>query len=143
MNRIGIKKLFLFALCVVGFLSFLPIDPVSAADYSGFCRGKHPNSVPAQQSCIAQCRMDPTPCQQEDALENNIQNVLNTIYSIVGVIAVIVIIIGAYSYVTAQGEEAKVKRGRDTIVYGIVGLLVVMLAFAITTFVLNSLAGDS
>ena len=50
------------------------------------------------------------------------------------------IILGGISYATSQGDAGKVKKGKDTILYGIIGLIIVLLAFAITNFILNQLA---
>lgn len=65
---------------------------------------------------------------------------LNVVYVVVGVIAVIFIIIGGINYTTSQGDPVKVKKAKDTILYGIIGLIVSLLAFAIVQFVLDALA---
>ena len=72
-------------------------------------------------------------------LMGQIQLILNAVYVVVGIVAVIMIILGGISYATSQGDAAKVKKGKDTILYGIIGLVVVLLAFAITSFVLAQL----
>jgi hypothetical protein len=54
-------------------------------------------------------------------------------------VAVIMIIIGGVNYATSQGDAAKVKKGKDTILYGIIGLVIAILAFAIVSFVLSAL----
>lgn len=72
-------------------------------------------------------------------LESQIQLILNAVYVVIGMVAVIMIILGGVSYATSQGDAAKVKKGKDTILYGIIGLIVVLLAFAITNFVLTQL----
>ena len=51
------------------------------------------------------------------------------------------IIIGGLYYVTSQGDPGKVKRGKDTILYGIVGLVIAFLAIAIVNFVLVDVFG--
>ena len=72
-------------------------------------------------------------------LMGQIQLILNAVYVVVGIVAVVMIILGGISYATSQGDAAKVKKGKDTILYGIIGLVVVLLAFAITSFVLAQL----
>ena len=49
------------------------------------------------------------------------------------------IIIGGIHYATSQGDAAKVKKGKDTILYGIIGLVIAILAYAIVNFVLEAL----
>ena len=67
-----------------------------------------------------------------------IQTVINIILAIVGVIAVVMIIIGGIQYTTSAGDPGKVKKAKDTILYGIVGLVIALAAFAIVNFVLNN-----
>lgn len=70
-----------------------------------------------------------------------VQNLLNTTFGVVGIIAVIMIIIGGFHYMTSQGSPEKVQKGKNTILYGIVGLVICLSAFAIVNFVLASLNG--
>ena len=70
-----------------------------------------------------------------------IQTILNAVYFIIGIVAVVMIILGGISYATSQGDPAKVKKGKDTILYGIVGLIISLMAFAITQFILNAMNG--
>ncbi|MCR4752919.1 MAG: pilin [Candidatus Saccharibacteria bacterium] len=71
-------------------------------------------------------------------LQATVNNVLSVVFTLVGVIAVIVIIIGGVYYITSNGDAEKIKKGKNTIMYGIIGLIVTLLAFAIVSFVLNS-----
>jgi hypothetical protein len=59
-----------------------------------------------------------------------------------GIIAVVMIILGGISYATSQGDPGKIKKGKETILYGIIGLVVSLLAFAIVNFVLGALSGN-
>lgn len=74
-------------------------------------------------------------------LHSSIGTILTVVYSIVGIVAVVMVILGGISYATSQGDAGKLKKGKDTILYGIIGLIIVLLAFAITNFVLSSLGG--
>lgn len=47
------------------------------------------------------------------------------------VVVVLLIVMGAFSLVTSGGDAEKVKKGRDYIVYGLAGLAVSLLAFAL------------
>lgn len=66
-----------------------------------------------------------------------IANILNTIYAWAGIVAVLVIIIAGFMYVTSAGNAATVKKAKDAILGAVIGLVVVIMAFAITTFVLG------
>ena len=67
-----------------------------------------------------------------------IKAIINTIIFVVGIVAVIMIILGGIQYSTSQGDPGKVKKAKDTILYGIVGLVVALVAFSIVNFVLTS-----
>lgn len=69
-------------------------------------------------------------------LMSNITGILNGIIAALGIVAVIVIIIGGIGYMTSAGDAGKVKKAKDTILYGLIGLIVVALAFAIVNFVI-------
>lgn len=72
-------------------------------------------------------------------IQTTIGNILSAVFIVMGIIAVVVIILGGVSYATSQGDPGKVQKGKNTIMYGIIGLIISLLAFAITTFVLNAL----
>ena len=65
----------------------------------------------------------------------NVQNILNSIYAFAGLIAVGFIVYGAINYVNAQGDPSKIRSGGQTIAFALIGLVVVILAAAITNFV--------
>lgn len=62
---------------------------------------------------------------------------LRYIMGFLGVVAVVVIILGGFMWMTAAGNEEKVAKAKKVLVQGIIGLAIVMLAFAIATFVMQ------
>lgn len=66
-----------------------------------------------------------------------IETIVNLFSVIVGVIAVIMIIWGGLRYITSGGESGKITTAKNTIIYAIIGLIVVALAQFIVKFVLN------
>lgn len=58
---------------------------------------------------------------------------------LVGAIAVIMLILGGLRYVTSQGDSAAVKSAKDTILYGVIGVVVAIMAYAIVHFVIHSI----
>ena len=74
-----------------------------------------------------------------DNLVGSITNILNYIIGVLGIIAVIVIIVGGVQYMTSSGDAGKVKKAKDTILYGVIGLVICVLAFAIVNFVIGAL----
>lgn len=78
----------------------------------------------------------------DDDLSTIISKILNAVFVLMGIIAVVMIILGGISYATSQGDPGKIKKGKETILYGIIGLVVSLLAFAIVNFVLGALSGN-
>lgn len=72
-------------------------------------------------------------------LVKSITDIINVVIGILGIICVVVIIIGGVGYMTSAGDSGKVKKAKDTILYGIIGLVVCVLAFAIVNFVIKAL----
>lgn len=83
------------------------------------------------------------PSSQDADLWAIVQTIINIILAVVGVIAVIMIIFGGIQYSTSAGDSGKVKKAKDTILYGIIGLVIALLAFAIVNFVLDSIFDKS
>lgn len=81
--------------------------------------------------------------EAEGGLMGIVKTVINVVIGIVGVVAVVMMIVGGISFITSQGDTNKVTKARNTILYGVVGLIVAMLAFAIVNFVLGQLFNAS
>lgn len=65
------------------------------------------------------------------------RGVLNVVYLAAGITAVIIIVIASILYTISEGDSNKVKQARDAILYGVAGLVIIMMAFVITGFVLG------
>lgn len=59
---------------------------------------------------------------------------------IVGVVAVIMIIYGGFRYITSGGDSNRVGAAKNSLIYAIIGLIIVALAQLIVHFVLNQTA---
>lgn len=76
-------------------------------------------------------------CTASGSIETLIKTIINVISAIVGAVAVIMIIIGGFRFVTAGGDSNNVSSAKNTIVYAIVGLVIVAFAQVIVRFVLQ------
>ena len=74
-------------------------------------------------------------------LISGIMAVINGILMLVGIAALIVLIIGGVQYITSAGDDGKVEKAKNTVLYAVVGVIVVALSLAITRFVANLVAG--
>ena len=64
-------------------------------------------------------------------------NILDLVYFFGGVVAVIVIVVAGIMYTASEGDAEKTKRAKNMILYAIVGLLMIAMAFVITGFVIG------
>jgi hypothetical protein len=71
------------------------------------------------------------------SLDTTIATVINILSTVVSVIAIIMIIIGGVKYITSSGDSSNVASAKNTIIYAIVGLIVVAFAQIIVKFVLK------
>lgn len=71
-------------------------------------------------------------------IDNVITTVVEVLSVIVGVLAVIMIIISGFKYVTSGGDAQKVASAKSTLIYAIIGIVIVVLAQVIVRFVLSS-----
>lgn len=85
-----------------------------------------------------------TTCSSLTTTETDVNDIIATVINIfsvvVGVIAVIMIVYGGFRYITSGGDSTKVTSARNTILYAIIGLIIVALAQFIVKFVLNKAA---
>ncbi len=66
--------------------------------------------------------------------------ILNLVYVVAGMTAIIIIIIGGIRYATSNGDSNGIQSAKNTIMYAVVGLVVVIVAAAITNFVIEAVA---
>ena len=76
----------------------------------------------------------------DKSLDTAIIDLINLALSFLGMIAVIVILIGGFKWMTAGGNDEKVGEARKWIFSGIIGLAIVLSAWAISKFVIQQLA---
>lgn len=78
------------------------------------------------------------PASGEPDLEQIVATVINIFSLIVGIVAVIMIIYGGFRYITSGGDSGNIGTAKNTILYAIVGLIIVALAQVIVRFVLGA-----
>ena len=87
-------------------------------------------------SALSECNVEKT--EGEKSLMSNVNMLINVFTSVMGFLAVAMIIYGGFMLLTAQGDPARIKRGKDVVLYSVIGLILVMLAYSIVNFVMNS-----
>lgn len=69
-------------------------------------------------------------------VDSTIATVVNILSIAIGVVAVIMIMIGGFKYITSTGESGNINGAKNTILYAIIGLVIVALAQVIVQFVI-------
>lgn len=75
----------------------------------------------------------------ESTVNKTVQLVINVFSFIVGVASVIMIIVGGFKYITSSGDSSSVNSAKNTILYAVIGLVIVAMAQVIVRFVLEQL----
>lgn len=100
------------------------------------------DNITNKVQCGVDLNVDPNAsCTPDEAgstqkVNDIVKLVINIFSLIVGVISVIMIIIGGLKYITSGGDSANVTGAKNTILYAVIGLVVVALAQFIVRFVL-------
>ena len=81
--------------------------------------------------------------EDAETLDQSVIGIINGVIGVLGLVAVVVIIIGGIQYMTSSGDAGKVKKAKDTILYGVIGLVICVLAFAIVNFVISNIIGGN
>ncbi len=133
------KKL-AFIVAIIGLVvsfSALPTKSVHAANpLDDAC--KHLNATQRQESTTCNKSVDSSknPLTGPDGIINKITRVVALI---AGAIAVIIIIVSGIGMMTAAGDSQKVSQHRNGIINAAIGLVVIVIAQGLITFVVNRL----
>jgi hypothetical protein len=69
--------------------------------------------------------------------------IMNGLLVLAALAALIVIIIGGVRYIFSQGDEENAVKARQSIVYAVVGLIVIGLAAVLVNFIFNVIKGTT
>ena len=70
-------------------------------------------------------------------LKTTIASIINVVLGFLGIIATLIILLGGFKWMTSQGSSEKVDEAKKLIGAGVVGLVIVLAAYAIARFVLR------
>lgn len=69
-----------------------------------------------------------------------IGNLVKILVGALGLIFLILTVYAGFLYLTAAGDEEKVKHAKETLQRGVIGLIILSAAYALTVFVVNALS---
>lgn len=122
------KKLLIgiFALFTIGIsgLALAVPAPAYASAKSEICGGV---GAAQGQGCV----------NSNNRITQTIRNIVGLFSVIIGIVAVIMIVIAGFKYITAGGDSGSIQSAKNTLIYAIVGLIIVAMAQYIVQFVLH------
>ncbi|OGL40322.1 hypothetical protein A3J32_02495 [Candidatus Saccharibacteria bacterium RIFCSPLOWO2_02_FULL_46_7] len=136
-----ILRIFLAAVFVFSFLLLIPSQSSAQID----CKAGNLTPQEALQcgasgaagQDVTGQKVSDISAESAGKLSSTIKKILNVLSAVVGIIAIIMIIIGGFRYVASAGKQENITAAKNTILYAIIGLIVVALAQAIVHFVLR------
>lgn len=114
-----ILTVFLFAFFVFPHLSLMAITPQQGLEETAGTITNYPYT--AQKN--------------NDYIPTKIGQIVGAVLAFVGVIFFVIIIYGGFMWMTAGGNEEKVKKAIELIVQAVVGLIIIGAAYLITRFI--------
>lgn len=73
-------------------------------------------------------------------LKKTVLNILQLVLGLLTFVAVVMVILGGFTWLTAAGNEEKVERAKKIISAAVIGLIIVLLAWAVVIFVTRTTA---
>jgi len=130
MNSIKKYGLIFFAIISLFSSAFLTPASVLAASCDGFDpTGNDPYGI----SCGANSGLN---AGDPRAI---IARIINVALGMLGILFVVLIVYAGFMYMTAGGNEENTKKAQKIILYAVIGLAIILSAYAISQFVLNEL----
>lgn len=122
-----LKLLLASLMMALGISSVLVAAPVMAAPVDDACAGLR----------LAGGGATCDKASAEGQFEKLVRSVIDVLSVITGAVCVIMIIVGGFRYIISNGDQNGVQGAKNTILYSIVGLVVVLLAQVIVRFVFS------
>ncbi len=114
------------------------------------------NPTPAQCQAnpnLAGCSANPNPNSSSETPKAQLQNPLGSVVTIpqivskiiklimglVGIISLVMFIYAGFLWLTAQGKPEAIKKGRDTMLWAVVGLVVIFSSYIVLNYIFKVL----
>lgn len=107
-----------------------PTDSPTPQIQNSLCAG-------ANLDVNSSCQTGITGDTASDKINELVADIINIFSWVVGVVSVIMIIVGGFRYITSGGDSSNITSAKNTILYAIIGLIIVALAQSIVRFVLG------
>lgn len=126
------KKIRLFSAIFLTLFSFIfLLSPVSAEPYKNYGLEDSMKQGDVGSALI------------KDNPQTLAGTVIGAILSLIGVVFFLLILYGGVKWMIAQGNEQEVEKAKQIIVAAVIGLIIVLSAYAITRFIGNALTNST
>ena len=72
-------------------------------------------------------------------IREGIMSIVNVLLGFLGILAIVIILWGGFRWLTSGGNEEKVGEAKKIIIAGIIGLVIILVSYALATFVVSQL----
>lgn len=120
------KKLFV-AILTLGFLS-LAVAPVLAADAVTLDIGINDINKAGNMAGFTQSELPVI-----------VGNIIKVVLGILGLLALILIVVAGFQWMTSGGNEEKIGGAKKLMSAGVIGLVIILIAYAATTYIVTKL----
>ncbi|MDI6717917.1 MAG: hypothetical protein QMD86_02670 [Patescibacteria group bacterium] len=77
-----------------------------------------------------------------DSLVGTISSIVNIFFTILLAIATVMILWAAYNYVTAAGDENKIKTAKTTLLYALLGIAIAVISRGVVTLIKSTVSSQ-
>lgn len=78
-----------------------------------------------------------------NSLNSGIGQIISIVLSLLGVIFLVLLIFGGIQWMTAGGNDEQVKKAKNVIIRSIIGLIIILLAYIISVFVITAFSNNN
>jgi cytochrome bd-type quinol oxidase subunit 2 len=80
--------------------------------------------------------------EDTDSLLFTIVNIVNVLLGLVGIVAAVYLVLGGVRYIMSEGESNETEKAKATIIYALIGLLVIGISAALVNFIISDVIGS-
>ncbi len=141
-NSVTMKKIFITFLV---FCSLFFLSPVQASFFDDFINDSRPEAFLCDewecglQAGIELARQGINDVETDRSLSQYIQDIVIFLLTFISIVAVLYIIYAGFNIIVWNGDEEKLKKSKGTIIYVLIGLVLIWLAWPITFFIIDIL----
>lgn len=73
------------------------------------------------------------------SLPSLVGNLINVLLGVLGIVFVVLVVYAGFLYLTSQGEETNVKKAKKLLTQSIIGLIIIIAAYGISSYVVSAL----